>query len=135
MTEAGYTVVTFDDTPDLSGDAPGEFRMLTKPLSSEQVAVSYRQLPPDSGGIHNARVGHSHKTQEEIYFVISGTVQVKVGDDVVELGPRTAIRFEPSTVRAVWNPGPDAAELIFVSTTVDDLRAEVEMDQDFWPEP
>ena len=45
------------------------------------------------------RWGHSHKTKEEIYFVISGTLRVKVDDEEFDIGPQEAIRLRPE-VRA-----------------------------------
>jgi mannose-6-phosphate isomerase-like protein (cupin superfamily) len=130
-----YTVTHVDEVPDLSGDRfPGEFKMLAKPLDTEQVAFTFRSIPPDFGGILGERTGHSHRTQEEIYYVISGTLRVKVGEEEIEVGPRTAIRFAPQAVRAVWNDGPETVEMVMVSTKVDDLRGEAEMHPDFWEE-
>ena len=39
-----------------------------------------------------------HPGQEEVYFVISGTVTFKVGDDVFEAGPQTAVRMSGEDV-------------------------------------
>jgi hypothetical protein len=43
--------------------------------------------------------GHRHPGQEEVYFVISGTVTVKVGDDVFKGGPQTVVRTSCSSFR------------------------------------
>ena len=81
-----------------------------------------------------ARDGHRHKTQEEIYFVISGKLQFKLGDEVVEVGKHEAIRVPPQTWRGVWNDEPEDAELIIVSARIDDPSADGEFtDDDFWP--
>jgi quercetin dioxygenase-like cupin family protein len=77
---------------------------------------------------------HRHKTQEEIYFVISGKLQFKLEDEVIEVGKHEAIRVPPQTWRGVWNDEPDDAELIIVSPRVDDPAAEGERSSDnFWP--
>jgi mannose-6-phosphate isomerase-like protein (cupin superfamily) len=128
---SGYKVVTAQDVQDVLGDYPGEMRFFTPVLECEQVAVTYRRMPARTGS--KGSYGHRHKTQEEVYFVVDGTLQFKLGDEVIEVGPRTAVRVDPSTVRGVWNEGPDDAQLIICSTTVDDLRAEGEIVQDFWP--
>jgi mannose-6-phosphate isomerase-like protein (cupin superfamily) len=127
-----YTVTTLEDVPDVLGDYPGEMRMFGEPLGSEQVAFTYRVMPPQTGG--KGSYGHSHKTQEEIYFVASGTLQFKVGDEVFDVGPKTAVRMAPEAVRSVWNEGPDDVELILCSVKVDDVREDVEFHDDFWPE-
>ena len=127
-----YTVTKLDEAPDVLGDYPGEMRMLAGPLGCEQVAFTHRVMPPQTGG--KGSYGHSHKTQEEVYFVISGTLQFKLGEEILEIGPKTAVRIPPGTVRSVWNEGPDDVELVMCSTKVDDLTADVEFHEEFWPE-
>ena len=127
-----YTITTCSDVPDVLGDYPGEMRMLTMGMNSEQVAFTYRHMPPESGG--KGGYGHSHKTQEEVYFVISGTLQFKLGDEVIDVPARTAVRVAPSTVRSVWNEGPNDAELVICSIRLEDQHADGELVDDFWPQ-
>ena len=129
---AGYTVRTLADVPDVLGDYPGEMQFFTHELGNEQVAFTYRRMPQHTGG--KGSYGHFHKTQEEIYFVISGKLQFKLGDDVVECGRGTAIRVAPDVFRSVWNDEPEDAELVIVSTRSDDPRADSETVPDFWPD-
>ena len=129
----GYTVKRLDEVSDLfEGKYPGMMRMLTGPLGNEQVAITHREMPPKSGG--KGGYGHRHKTQEEIYFVVSGRLQFKLDDEVLELGGGTAVRVGPEVVRSVWNDGPADAEMIIVSTRIEDVREDVEMIDDFWPQ-
>ena len=125
----GYTIATLTDVPDVLGDYPGEMRMLAGGLEAEQVAFTYRRMPQHTGG--KGSYGHRHAHQEEIYFVISGTLQFKLGDDVVEAGAGTAIRVAADVVRSVWNDEPGDAELVIVSTCSED---EAELVPDFWPD-
>jgi mannose-6-phosphate isomerase-like protein (cupin superfamily) len=97
---------------------------------AEQVAFTYREMPPGAGG--RGGYGHRHKTQEEIYYVISGRLTFKLGDDVVEVGDHTVVRVAPGTVRSVHNDTDAEAELIIVSIRVDD--ADGELVPDFWPD-
>jgi len=127
-----YTIVTDRDVPDVLGDYPGEMRMFTGPLGAEQVAFSWRIMPPQTGG--KGSYGHSHRTQEELYFVIRGTLQFKLGDDIIDVGPRSAVRIAPETPRSVWNEGPDDAELVICSTKIDDLADDIVKHEEFWPE-
>ncbi len=131
---AGYTLKTTEDVGDPSGDAPGEVHFFTRELGCEQVAFSHRRMPPNAGGIPGMPgTGHRHKSQEEIYYVISGTMKLKLDDEVIDVGPGTAVRIEPETVRYAWNDGSEDVELVMVSTKVDDPRSEVEMQEAFWP--
>ena len=127
----GYTIVTLDDVPDMLGDYPGEMQFITYEIGAEQVALTYRRMPQHTGG--KGSYGHIHKTQEEIYFVISGRLQFKLGDEVVEAGRGTAVRVAPEVARSVWNDEPEDAELIIVSKRIDDAQGDTEPVPDFWP--
>ena len=128
---SGYTVKTLDEVADVLGDYPGEMRMLTSDLGAEQVALTYRRMPQHTGG--KGSYGHSHARQEELYFVVSGRLQFKLGDEVVEAARGTAIRVAPEVVRSVWNDEPEDAELVIVSIRLDDPGAETNLTPDFWP--
>ena len=130
---AGYTVRQLEDAPDVLGDYPGEMRMMTSELEAEQVAFTYRRMPQHTGG--KGSYGHRHKTQEEIYFVMSGRLQFKLDDELVELEKGGVVRVAPEVVRSVWNDEPEDAELIIVSTRIgDDPANDIESVPDFWPE-
>ena len=116
----------------LRWQVPGDHADAVRPARHEQVAITHRHMTPKSGG--KGGYGHRHKTQEEIYFVVSGTLEFKLDDEVLELEGGTAVRVAPEVVRSVWNEGPGDAELIIVSTRIDDPRADAEMIEDFWPE-
>jgi mannose-6-phosphate isomerase-like protein (cupin superfamily) len=129
---SAYTIINIADAGDLSGDYPGDLKMLTKPLEAEQVAFTHRVMAPESGGMAGNRDGHSHKTQEEIYYVISGTMTLKLDDEVLELGPGSAVRIAPSTARSAWNESDADVEMIMVSPKVAKLSDDVEYHADFW---
>ena len=127
-----FTVRRLEDVPDaFGGSYPGAMRFLTDDLGTTQVAFTHRVMPPQSGG--KGSYGHRHKTQEEIYFVASGRLEFKLDDDVVELGPGTAVRVAPEVARSVWNAGPEDAELVICSVKSEDVLADTETVEDFWP--
>jgi len=129
---AGYTIAKLEEMPDVLGDYPGEMRMTAaSDLGNEQVAFTWRRMPPGTGG--KGSYGHRHKTQEEIYFVAAGTLQFKLEDDVLDISSGTVVRVAPQVARSVWNEGPEDAVLIMCSTK-GDPQADVEMVEDFWPE-
>src|SRR5438876_7232046 len=116
---ADYAIRRLDEVEDLfGGKYPGAMRSLTASLGAEQVAFTHRSMPPKSGG--KGGYGHRHKTQEEIYFVVSGTLQFKLDDDLVDVSSGTAVRVAPHVARSVWNDGPADAELVICSIRVDD---------------
>jgi mannose-6-phosphate isomerase-like protein (cupin superfamily) len=127
-----YTIKRLSEVDDLfGGKYPGAMRMLAGPLGAEQVAVTHREMPPKAGG--KGGYGHRHKTQEEIYFVISGTLEFKLDDEVIEVQGPTAVRVPPHVVRSVWNEGPGDAELLIVSTRIESVDDDAEIVKDFWP--
>jgi quercetin dioxygenase-like cupin family protein len=128
-----YTVIQREDAPDVMGQYPGfgEMRFYTDPLECEQVAFSWRLMPPDTGG--RGSYGHRHRTQEEVVFVISGTVTFKVGDDVFEAGPKSAVRIAPHAVRSLHNDGDGEAEILLFSPKARGDGDEVEKVEGFWP--
>jgi mannose-6-phosphate isomerase-like protein (cupin superfamily) len=128
----GYKIRARSDVPDVLGDYPGEMRMFADALGAEQVAFTYRRMPAKTGG--KGSYGHSHETQEEVYFVISGTLQFKLGDEVIDVEAGNAVRVAPEVVRSVWNEGPEDAELAICSVRVSDPRADAKLVADFWAE-
>jgi len=129
-----YSVAKRDEAEDYMAEYPGfgELRSFGGAVDAEQVAFSWRLMPPGTGG--RGSYGHKHATQEEIVFVVSGTVTFKIGEDVFEAGPKTAVRIAPHAVRSIHNDGADEAEVILCSNRIDDVRADVELEEDFWPE-
>ena len=129
---ANYTLKPLDEIPDVLGDYPGEMRMGSFGLDCEQVAFTWRRMPPKTGG--KGSYGHRHKTQEEVYFVASGALLFKLEDEVMEVPAGTVVRVGPEVARSVWNEGPDDAVLIMVSRKLDDPGADIEKVNDFWVE-
>jgi uncharacterized cupin superfamily protein len=132
MRMTDYTITRLADVPDaFGGRYPGEMRFMTAALGTSQVAITHRRMPPQSGG--KGGYGHRHKTQEEVYFVISGALQFKLDDELVDVTGPSAVRVAPGVVRSIWNGSDADAELVIVSVRLDDARADGEIVQDFWP--
>ena len=127
-----YRIVQLEDVPDVLGDYPGEMRFLTGHLGSEQIAITHRRMPQHTGG--KGGYGHRHKKQEEIYFLVSGKLQAKLDDDVVEIEGPAAVCVPPHVVRSFWNDQPEDAHLVIVSTKIDDPHGDAELVEGFWPE-
>ena len=130
---AGYTKIQLEDAPDFLEDYPGEMRFLGPSLGAEQGALTWRRMPPDTGG--RGSYGHFHKTQEELYLVVEGTLTFKVGDDEFEAPAGTAVRVSPESVRSVHNDSDSDAILIITSPKLaeGDPEEETGAVEDFWP--
>jgi uncharacterized cupin superfamily protein len=128
----GYEVATREQATDWMARWPeyGEMRWYSDALGTEQVSFSWRRMAPRTGG--RGSYGHRHPGQEEVYFVISGTVTFKVGDDVFEAGPQTAVRLTGEEFYSVHNDTDEEAQLLLFSTRLPDARTERQ--DDFWPD-
>lgn len=128
-----YTVSSREEATDYMAqfEGYGEMRSYTGCLGAEQMALTWRRMPPDTGG--RGSYGHRHRSQEELYLVTAGRVTFKIGDDVFEGGPGTAVRVPPPELRSVHNDGDEDAELVICSVKCDDLESEVVTEDGFWP--
>jgi quercetin dioxygenase-like cupin family protein len=111
---AGYTKVTLKDDvedqgPNFGYEGKIEARMARVPLELEHSGVSYLRLAPD----FRIPWGHTHKTQEEIYVLVGGSLRAKLDDEIVELRLFDAVRVHKNTVRG-FEAGPDGAEMIAI---------------------
>jgi mannose-6-phosphate isomerase-like protein (cupin superfamily) len=128
---SGYSIARREDALDFMAQWPsyGEQRWYSDALATEQVSFSWRRMLPGTGG--RGSYGHRHPGQEEVYFVISGTVTFKVGDDVFESGPQTAVRMTGEEGYSVHNDTETEAELLIFSTRLADPP--FEKVDGFWP--
>jgi quercetin dioxygenase-like cupin family protein len=111
---AGYTKVNLKDDvedqgPNFGYEGKIEARMARVPLELEHSGVSYLRLAPD----FRIPWGHTHKTQEEIYVLVGGSLRAKLDDEIVELRLFDAVRVHKNTVRG-FEAGPDGAEMIAI---------------------
>ena len=129
-----YTIAEREQATDYMADYHGfgEMRSYTGALDAEQVALTWRRMPAGTGG--RGSYGHRHRTQEEVYLVLAGTVTFKVGDDVFEVGPGAAVRVAPHALRSIHNDTDADADLVICSRRAEDLEAETETVDGFWPD-
>ena len=128
---SGYSIARREDALDFMAQWPGygEQRWYSDALGTEQVSFSWRRMLAGTGG--RGSYGHRHPGQEEVYFVISGTVTFKVGDEVFEAGPQTAVRMTGEQPYSAHNDTDGEAELIIFSTRLRDPMTERQ--DGFWP--
>jgi mannose-6-phosphate isomerase-like protein (cupin superfamily) len=99
-TGKGYAVGHLDDL----GDGPG-FRKVRRGLEVTAFGVNAIVMPPGyEGGFHY------HDTQEELYFVHRGTMEIEFADGSVErMAEGTFARVDAATPRKLRNVGDEDA--------------------------
>lgn len=105
VTGDGYAVANLDGI----GEGPG-FRKIRRTLDVKEFGVNAIVMPPryESGS-------HFHETQEELYFVHDGTVEIVFGDGSTHvLGPGGLARVDASTVRGIRNTSDQEATYVIV---------------------
>lgn len=127
-----YTVVRVADVPDMAGDVgmdPEHFdiRFLREPLALRNFAVTVERF----GGEWKPTRGHRHTVQEEVYLLVSGRAQAKLGDEVIDLEPWTAVRVAPETSRAFRAAGTEDAVFVAIAAPQAGFD-DVEFIQDYW---
>ena len=102
-----FSKANFDDfDPVRPGPVDGRFSR--KALGgSEQIGVSRFRYAPNTA----APYGHHHDVQEEVYVVVSGSGQMKLDDEVIELRQWDLVRVAPQVMRGI-HAGPEGLELI-----------------------
>jgi mannose-6-phosphate isomerase-like protein (cupin superfamily) len=128
---ADFTKVNLkDDVEDQApnfGLAPNlEARMARVPLELEQSGISYQRLAPD----FRVPFAHRHKTQEEIYVVVSGSMRMKLEDEIVELRQWDAVRVPKETMRG-FESGAEGVEIIAIGAP-NTGPGDAEVENDWW---
>jgi mannose-6-phosphate isomerase-like protein (cupin superfamily) len=122
-----FSRANFDDIEPMR-PGPVEARFSRKALGgSEQIGVSRFRYAPNTA----APYGHHHDVQEEVYVVVSGSGQMKVGDEVFDLEAWDVVRVAPQAIRAI-HAGPDGIELV-VAGGERPPEGDGHLVEDFWP--
>ena len=100
----GYAISSIDEL----GEGFG-FRKVRRELGVTAFGVNIVVYPPRYEGFQ-----HFHDTQDELYFVHSGSARLEVGDEVRELGPGAIVHVESTTPRKFSNAGDEPLVLLVV---------------------
>ena len=99
-----YSFSTIDEL----GSGPG-FRKVRHALGVTAFGCNVVVYPPQFQGFL-----HYHDTQDELYFVHSGTARFEAGDEERILGPGGLCHVESTTPRRVSNIGDDELVMLVV---------------------
>lgn len=125
-----FSTVKADDIDDVYAGqgVPGEFRPLTGALESEQLAITLIRVPPHSD--FEQGTGHFHDEVEELYVVATGTLTMRFGDEIRQVGPGEVARVAPRTPRSHRNEGDAPVEMWAISRKLD--HGDATKIDDFW---
>jgi mannose-6-phosphate isomerase-like protein (cupin superfamily) len=101
-----------------------EARFPRMDLGAEQTGMNFLTIKPS----RREAFAHRHGKAEEIYVVLSGSGQVKLDDELVELAPLDAVRVSPGVARS-FEAGPEGLEVLIFGPHVE---GDGEMVPDFW---
>ena len=105
-----------------------ESRFARRNLELGNSGVSYFRLEPG----YRPPFGHTHAEQEEVYVVVSGSAQIGIDDEVVELAEWDAVRIPAGAMHAMAG-GPDGAEILAFGAPNTENK-DAEMKPGWWPE-
>ena len=108
-----YTLVNLMELDNRAqeGGSTTDARFARDAIESEHIGLSHIKYKP---GKRSARA-HSHKQQEEVYLVLSGSGQVKLDDEIRDVRAWDVVRVAPKTFRG-FSAGPDGLELIAIGS-------------------
>lgn len=81
-----------------------DFGFIEKYVSDQFTVIEHPMAP----GVLGAPT-HTHSREDELSYVVFGTVQAHVGARMVTAGPREVIWKPRGVAHAFWNPGPERA--------------------------
>ena len=122
-----YTIVNIRESEDFAPKfgMPSELKahFPKRELDCEIGAVGLERLAP---GFRHP-FGHRHKTQEELYVVVSGSGRLKLDDEIVDVRQWDVIRVAPPVMRN-FEAGPDGIEVLAFGAPIDEENdGEIEM--------
>jgi mannose-6-phosphate isomerase-like protein (cupin superfamily) len=59
---------------------------------------------------------HVHHSDDEAWYILEGTLCVKVGDEEIEAHAGAAVYVPRKTPHTYWNPGPDPVRYLLIMT-------------------
>jgi mannose-6-phosphate isomerase-like protein (cupin superfamily) len=83
-------------------------------LAHRNSAIRNQSLAEARLAVGSATIPHHHAVTEEIYYVLSGTGEMTLGEETRAVGPGDAIAIPPGIRHTIRNTG--GVELVFLCT-------------------
>ena len=97
-------------TPPLAGGAIGQ-------VGADFVMAEWKDAGGPPGPPRWIAPLHLHRKDDEAWYVLEGTLCVRVGNDVVEAKAGSAVFVPRGTAHTYWNPGPGLVRYLLVMTS------------------
>ena len=125
----GYAIVNLMELENgaSEGGPTLEARFARSAIESEHIGVSHFRYAPG----RRSNRGHSHREQEEVYVVLSGSGRVKLDDELLDVRPWDVVRVAPGTFRG-FAAGPEGLELLAIGSDRPEGGDGVHSDDDWW---
>ena len=107
--------VTTDDLDNWMGPADVK-RPVGRALGAEHMGLRLYELEP---GDSTAFGYHAHENQEEVFYVLDGTLTFETADGDVEVGAGEAVRFGPGEFQQSRNAGDGRTRVLAVGAPAD----------------
>src|SRR6476469_7983417 len=96
MTNPGYSIANMRQVEDLAPkhgfSERQEVRFPRELLGCEQIGLSLQTVKPGK----RQPFGHRHGEDEEVYVILAGAGNIRLDEEVIEVGPMDTIRVAPS---------------------------------------
>jgi len=113
----GYDTVHRSEVESVVPEEYGGMWFLKDALGASGLGLSILELEPDAKGKEH---DHSGGGQEEIYYIVEGTVDIELDDETVTLADGDAIRLDPEQTRQIHSHGDMRATLVLAGTSLDE---------------
>lgn len=105
----GYDTASKADVESVVPEEYGGMWFLKDALETEELGLSVLELVPGGKGKEHDESGTG---QEEVYYVVSGSIDVEANGETVGLDSGDAIRLDPDETRQIHNRGDERATLV-----------------------
>ena len=128
-----YTVVKWADIANAGADwgipeEKFEMRIGRGPLGCKEHGVTFARF----GKGFKPTFGHTHKHQEEVYVILSGTAEMNIDGKISEVSAGSAVRVAPGVWRALRAKGDEDMTMIVTGAPVVG-EDDGEINLEWWP--
>lgn len=117
-----YRKVNYEEVEQVS-DA---MHLLSEPLGCRQVGVTFSRCPPNWNSKPHDHTSDDH---EEVYVLVRGAAEVRVGDELVPVEEGDAVWIAPEADRQIRNGDEESAFVLISAPEFDSGQAD---DDDTW---
>jgi mannose-6-phosphate isomerase-like protein (cupin superfamily) len=114
-TQTDYTRVSWDTLQDYPGET---CRIYSGPLRCEHFAFIINRQEAGTTGVH-----HAHDAAEEIYVVLRGKGEMRIGEEIVEAHPLDAFRVPAGIEHSTANPNDEECWWLVIGAPPDEFVA------------